>query len=96
MLAINGNSLYRPVMKVLVGAALLLLIPLVAMQFTDEVAWTLSDFIAAGVLLVCTGLSYVVGASMVRTPRNRALLGAALGAALLIVWAELAVGVFGS
>jgi len=34
-----------------VVVALILLIPLVAMQFTSEVNWTLSDFVFAGVLL---------------------------------------------
>lgn len=37
-------------------AALLLLISLIAMQFTDQVNWTLFDFIVAGVLLIGTGL----------------------------------------
>ncbi|MGK7368692.1 MAG: hypothetical protein ACNS64_00650, partial [Candidatus Halalkalibacterium sp. M3_1C_030] len=36
----------------------LLLIPLIAMQFTDEVVWTLSDFIFAGTLIFGTGLTY--------------------------------------
>lgn len=86
----------RPVMKMVVGSALILLIPLVAMQFTNEVAWTLLDFMVTGGLLVGTGLMYVIGASKLRTPRNRAILGAALGAAFLFVWAELAVGILGN
>ena len=94
MLATNGNSLHRPVIKVLVGTALLLLIPLVAMQFTSEVNWTLSDFIVAGGLLAGTGLLYVIGASQMRSSRNRTILGVVLGAVLLVVWAELAVGIF--
>lgn len=94
MLATNGNSLQRPVIKVLVGTALLLLIPLVAMQFTSEVNWTLSDFVVAGGLLAGTGLLYVIGASQMRSPRNRTILGVVLGAVLLVVWVELAVGIF--
>jgi len=35
------------------AAALLLLLPLVAMQFTDEVVWDVADFAFAGALLVC-------------------------------------------
>jgi len=34
---------------------LILLAPLVAMQFTREVAWTASDFLFAGVLLIGGG-----------------------------------------
>jgi len=36
---------------------ILLLIPLIAMQFTDEVVWDLTDFVVAGILLVIIGLS---------------------------------------
>ena len=32
-------------------AAFILLVPLIAMQFTEEVKWTLTDFIIAGGLL---------------------------------------------
>ena len=41
---------------ILITATILLLIPLVAMQFTEEVNWTLADFLVAGVLLYGTGL----------------------------------------
>ena len=33
----------------------LLLIPFVAMQFTNEVAWTASDFLVMGMLLLSVG-----------------------------------------
>ena len=71
---------------------LVLLAPLVAMQFTDDVAWTLSDFVIAGVLLFGTGLVFVLAAR--RIPKHRAVIGVMLAAALVYVWAELAVGVF--
>ena len=38
------------------GVLFLLTIPLIVMQFTDEVDWTLLDFIVAGALLLGTGL----------------------------------------
>jgi hypothetical protein len=37
--------------------ALVLSLPLVAMQFTDEVVWTLGDFIVVGVLLTAIGVA---------------------------------------
>ena len=41
---------------ILFSTGLLLLIPLIAMQFTDQVNWSLSDFAVMGVLLISTGL----------------------------------------
>jgi drug/metabolite transporter (DMT)-like permease len=51
-----SNSANRPVVRVALATAFILLLPLVAMQFTDEVDWGLADFILAGVLLGGTGL----------------------------------------
>ncbi|MCJ7802834.1 MAG: hypothetical protein MUP82_10805, partial [Candidatus Marinimicrobia bacterium] len=41
---------------VLVGVLIILTIPFVLMQFTDEVEWTIFDFIVAGVVLLSAGL----------------------------------------
>ena len=38
------------------AAASLLALPLIAMQFTDEVVWSLADFVLAGVLLTTLGV----------------------------------------
>jgi hypothetical protein len=46
----------RPAVRVALATALILLLPLVAMQFTDEVDWGVADFIVAGALLGGTGL----------------------------------------
>lgn len=74
--------------------ASILLIPLVAMQFTDEVNWTLFDFIVAGVLLFATGLLFdlILRKIKVKTYRIAALFVLIL--AFLLVWIELAVGIF--
>ncbi len=74
----------------------LLLIPLIAMQFTDEVNWTLFDFVVAGVLLLGTGLMCELVLRKVKKIRYRIAICAALLAALFLVWLELAVGIFGS
>ena len=71
---------------------IVLLVPLLAMQFTDEVAWSLTDFAAAGSLLLGTGLMFALAARKMR--KYRVHLGGALAAALIYVWAELAVGIF--
>ncbi|MFD1095577.1 hypothetical protein [Salegentibacter chungangensis] len=81
---------------ILLVAAILLLIPLVAMQFTGEVNWTLSDFAVGGVLLFGTGLLMEFILRKNKKTKQRILLCAALIAVFLLVWAELAVGVLGT
>ncbi|KQV51243.1 MULTISPECIES: hypothetical protein [unclassified Duganella] len=78
------------------GAATILLVPLIAMQFTDEVRWDWFDFLAAGMLLVVSGGSYVLLANRMDNRVQKAVLAIALGIGLLAVWMELAVGVFGT
>ena len=41
---------------ILAAVPVLLLIPLIAMQFTDEVIWTGIDFIIMGILLLSVGI----------------------------------------
>ena len=84
----------KGITRVVLATACLLLVPLIAMQFTREVNWTLFDFIVAACLLAGTGITYVLVASRLVTRRDRTLAGAVLGGALLVVWAELAVGIF--
>jgi hypothetical protein len=86
---------YRSTIRVLLGAALILLLPLSAMQFTDEVVWNLADFAVAGGLLVGTGLLYEAAGRRTQNIAYRAAAGVALAAALLLVWINLAVGIIG-
>lgn len=76
--------------------ALLLLIPLVAMRFTEEVNWTASDFAFAGVLIGGVGLAYELAARSTGSLAGRAGWAVALGAAFLLVWVNAAVGIIGS
>lgn len=78
------------------AAGTILLIPLIAMQFTEEVRWDLLDFLAAGTLLTGVGAAYVLLASKMHDVAQKAVLAIALGIGLLAVWMELAVGVFGT
>src|SRR5687767_13358692 len=75
---------------------LLLLLSSAAMHFTDEVNWTLSDFVIAGVLLLGTGLTLEFVMRKVTQPQRRIAIILALLAILFLVWAELAVGIFGT
>lgn len=81
---------------ILAGAAILLFIPLIAMKFTNEVKWTLFDFLAAGVLLFGTGLTLEFILRKMKSTRYRIIFSIALLIVLLLIWAELAVGIFGT
>lgn len=85
----------RQIAFVLLGAALVLMVPLVAMQFTNEVNWDVFDFAVMGVLLVVTGLIYVARSRMVKTTQQRIIVTVVAGL-FLVTWVELAVGIFGS
>jgi hypothetical protein len=74
--------------------AALLLVPFGAMQFTDEVDWGLGDFVVAGAVLSCAALGYVLVARRADCAASRAAVGAAIGLVLLVVWSQLAVGLF--
>lgn len=76
-----------------VAAALLLLANFVAMQFTDEVNWTASDFVFAGVLLFVPLGIYELVARKTGNTAYRTGVGIALVAALLILWSSGAVGI---
>ena len=81
---------------IVLAVALLLLVPFIAMQFTAEVNWTLSDFVAAGALLLGTGLLCELVLRKVKRVKYRIALCASILVVLLIVWIELAVGIFGT
>lgn len=81
---------------IVLTAASLLLIPLIAMQFTDEVNWTLFDFIVAAALLLGTGLTCEFVLRKVNKISLRIFICVTLLAILLFIWAELAVGIVGS
>jgi len=74
----------------------ILAIPLVAMQFTNEVDWTLSDFVTAGVLLLSTGLAIELVIRNLKTGALRTIVLVVILLVLFLIWAELAVGIFGT
>lgn len=77
-------------------AGLLLLLPLIAMQFTNEVNWTLSDFIVAGGLLFGTGGLIELAMRKINKVGTRVWVILGILVVLFLVWAELAVGIFGT
>jgi len=86
----------RGTIRIALATAVILLLPLLAMQFTDEVVWDLADFAVAGVLLFGAGLTYELVARKAGHIAYRAAVGVAVATALLLVWMILAVGIIGN
>lgn len=77
------------------GAAILLLLPLVAMRYTSEVDWTLGDFIVMGALLGGSGLVLELATRKATSLAYRFGVTVAVAASFLLVWVNLAVGFLG-
>lgn len=75
------------------AAAVLLVLPWVAMQFTQEVRWDLADFAVFGGMLVIAGGAFEAAARLMPNRGARWAAGVAIALAFLLVWAELAVGI---
>ncbi|MNY04833.1 hypothetical protein D3C86_1375320 [compost metagenome] len=91
----NNVNVKRSIIRIILLTACILLVPLVAMQFSDEVNWSPGDFIIAGALLVGTGLIFEFVVRKITNPRRRLIIGSILVLAFLLIWADLAVGIFG-
>ena len=87
---------HKRLFAIISTVVLLLLIPLVAMQFTNEVNWTIGDFVVAGILLLSTGLAIEFVLKKVKKKQNRFVLLFIILALLFVTWVELAVGIFGT
>lgn len=77
-------------------AALVLLAPLVAMRFTDEVAWTASDFAFAALLILSVGVPLELAARSRWGAAYRLGAMLALGVWFATLWLTGAVGIIGS
>lgn len=81
---------------ILATTAVLLSIPLIAMQFTNEVKWTPSDFAVAAILLLSTCIAIELVIRNLRTGTTRTIMLIVILISLFLIWAELAVGIFGT
>ena len=86
----------KNIYKILGVVGLLLLIPLITMQFTKQVNWTLSDFLMAGFMLFAAGILLDFASRKLKTSRYKASIIIIIVLVFLLVWAELAVGIFGT
>jgi len=79
-----------------VAAALILLLPLFAMQVTDQIVWDAADFAILGALLVGVGVTFEVAVRKNGNAAYRSAVGVALAAVFILVWVNVAVGVIGN
>ena len=86
----------KRILVILGTVVAILLVPMIAMQFTDQVNWTLTDFVIGGGLLLGAGLMLEGILRKFEHSKYKALIVAALVIAFLLIWAELAVGIFGT
>ena len=82
--------------KILPIVGLLLSIPLIVMQLTDEVNWSFFDFIIMGLMLSITGLALGIIIKRIIYYKYRNIFIAIIIMIFLLIWAELGVGLFGT
>lgn len=83
----------RRIIHILIGVAVILLVPAIALQFTDEVRWAPFDFLAATALLISSGLAFVYLSSRTNDIRHKAAIGVAVATVLFVIWLQLAAGI---
>ena len=88
--------MFNMMIKILPIVGLLLLIPLIAMQLTNEVNWSFFDFIIMGALLTITGLLIGIVIKKVNYYKYREIIIVIIVIMFLLIWGELAVGLFGT
>ena len=72
------------------------MIPLLAMQFTEDVNWSIFDFVVMGFLLLFFSLLIDVTMKKVKNENVKILYLVLNFLIFLLIWAELAVGIFDS
>tara|TARA_X000001036_G_scaffold248907_1_gene231941 strand:- start:103 stop:375 length:273 start_codon:yes stop_codon:yes gene_type:complete len=84
------------IFRILPIVGLLLLIPLIAMQLTDEVNWSFFDFVIMGVMLSITGLAIGIIIKKIKYSKYRNIFITIIIIIFILIWAELGVGLFGT
>jgi len=74
----------------------LLLIPLIGMTVSDEINWSPFDFIVMGFLLILLSIGINFVRNRFKGLKDRVLYIGILVIILMLIWAELAVGIFGT
>ena len=92
----NVMSKNKRLAIIILAVPVLLMIPLIGMQFNTGINWSLLDFVVMGILLLGAGLTLELVLRKVPRKESRIALIAIIAIAFLLIWAELAVGIFGT
>ena len=93
----RAGSFFKPLRILGWGiVAALVALPAIAMRFTDEVKWTAEDFVFSLVMLGGVGLALEMAVRASGSWAYRAGAATALGAGLLMLWGNAAVGIIGN
>lgn len=92
----NQKNLTKTVLPAVIITAALLAVPFIAMQFTIEVNWSISDFIIAAILVFSAACSLLLLLQASADLRYKAGVVVAIGTTFLLIWVNLAVGIIGS
>lgn len=84
----------RTIILVVIG--FIVLLPVIGMQFSTEVDWNALDFLIAGLLLGVIDLAIEVVFLSTKNTKQRLIITAIVLFLVFLVWAELAVGIFGT
>lgn len=75
---------------------ILLSLPILGMQFSNQVNWSGFDFLIAGLILSTIGVTLDIVLTKAKNRKEKALLLTIVLIIGFLIWAELAVGVFGT
>ena len=92
----SENFAYKTTARISLTTGFILLLPLLAMQFTDEVVWDLTDVIVMGGLLFGVGFAYEFVTRRSEKTVYRAAVGVGLAGTFLLFWVNGAIGIIGN
>jgi hypothetical protein len=90
------HSVRKQILSVAIATISILMLPFIAMMFTNEVNWSPADFIVMGCLLMAAGTGYVVVANLSESLTYKLATAIAVLGGFVLLWANLAVGLIGS
>lgn len=84
----------KRLLYILLAVPTILLIPFISMQFSIGVDWSVLDFTIMGIMLFAVGVLCELVLRRVKSLKGRVLLCGVILFAFLLIWIELAVGIF--